>query len=104
MLKELHEEQNTSEIESQIEQWTFRDWSKVLFGKEVENKVGSSILKNSKERDLKLNREELAERIQELKEAKKEKDGNKKEIKELEKEISKRIMVDRSLTLFYDSP
>jgi len=69
----------------------------------VEIKVSSSIaLKNNQEKFLKLNREELAENIQELEEAKREKDEE--EIGELEEEISKRIMLDRSLVYYLDSP
>jgi len=74
----------------------------VLFGKEVENKVGGSTFKSSKEESLNLNRRELVEKIQELKEAKREKD--KKQIAKLEKEISERTLADRSLTIYSDSP
>jgi hypothetical protein len=51
---------------------------------------------------LNLNRKELAEKIQELKEAKREKD--KKQIAKLEKEIGERTLADRSLVIYFDSP
>lgn len=102
-LKEFQEESEQgpedSEGKKQVEQWTFRSWLQVLFGKETETKVGNSIFKSSKEEIWKLNRKGLVEKIQELKE---EEDQEIKE--ELKEEISKATMVDRSLLLYSDSP
>ncbi|KLL02534.1 MAG: hypothetical protein MRERC_1c144 [Mycoplasmataceae bacterium RC_NB112A] len=104
ILKELRQESeldpnSNSQVESEVSQWTFRNWSKVLFGKEVEFKIGTGIFKRSKEEFWKLNQEALTERIQELKEAKKEKD-EKRRVK-LEKEISDIV---KSSAIFFFSP
>ena len=70
-LKELQEESqsgwDTKEAENQIKKWTFRDWSRWSFGQEREIKVGDKTLKKGSEEKWKSNREELAEKIEELK-------------------------------------